>query len=263
MKYAIIVSQKDIAGMSIKARLLELFNFSEKEIFQQSKAFHYQNISLYTVEQETIYCNHLDKEINADLFIFATKHKAESGLKCLTVHAPGNWAKADFGGFERKLCVAPALYLRKAFLKLKGSETEYEITQECTHHGPYMEKPCLFIEIGSTAEEWKDEKAAEIIAKTILYIVAAQPEKAPVAFGIGGPHYLPNFVKLIERQNIALGHVCPKYHLDTLDKEMVAQALEKTTPTVDEVILEWKGLGKEKERIIALLKEMNIAFTRI
>jgi len=264
MKFAIIISQQDIAGLNIKARLLEKFNFNEQGVFHNSPIYGYSdNISLFTVEKELIFSEHLDREIGADLFIFASKHKAESGLHCLTVHTQGNWAKAEFGGYDRKLCIAPALYLRKALLRLKRSETDYEITQECTHHGPYLDKPSMFIEIGSTEQEWQDIEAGTIIAETIMYLLLSDIDRATVGFGIGGPHYMPNFTKLIERRNIAIGHTCPKYMLQCLDKEMILQAMQKTYDYVDEVILDWKGLGTEKKRIIALLEEMNIDYKRI
>ena len=32
---------------------------------------------------------------------------------------------------------------------------KYKLTLECTHHGPLIEKPCVFIEIGSTETEWE------------------------------------------------------------------------------------------------------------
>jgi D-aminoacyl-tRNA deacylase len=263
MKYAVIISAKDQAGLNIKNNLLNLFSWQQKGEFNKTPIYHHKDISLYTVPEYSIFCEHLDKEIDADVFIFATTHKSESGLRCLTVHAPGNWGNAEMGGLPQKLCIAPALLLRKAYLKLEEYNSEYTIAHECTHHGPFLDKPCMFIEIGSTEKEWTDKKAAEIIAETIMYCVTTPGEKAKVALGIGGPHYLPNFAKLIERNNIAFGHVCPKYALSHLTKEMLKQALEKNMPPVEEVILEWKGLGKEKERITTLLKEMNIPFSRI
>ena len=53
-----------------------------------------------------------------------------------------------------------------------------------------------------------------------------------------------------------------KYMLERLDKNMVQQALDRNMGKVDHVILDWKGLGKEKKRISDLLKELNIEFKR-
>ena len=56
----------------------------------------------------------------------------------------------------------------------------------------------------------------------------------------------------------AVGHICAKYNLENLDIELVRQAMEKTIPNASLVLLDWKGLGKEKERIVKMLEENNI-----
>jgi len=103
---AIIVSKKDPAGLNIKERLLELFNFKETdELFENNKVYQYNNIKLYTTEKESIDCNYVDKEIGCEQIIFATKHRSIEGRNSLSCHAPGNWSKAEVGGFEKKLSV--------------------------------------------------------------------------------------------------------------------------------------------------------------
>ncbi len=260
MKTAIIVSKKDPAGMNIKERLLELYKWEKKEKF-----YELNDIRLYTVGKESIYCEDIDKEIDADLFVFATKHQSASGVHSLCVHSPGNWGKAEFGGKDRKLCIAPARYLRTALFTLKklASGLDYEVIEEATHHGPFLEKPCFFIEIGSNEESWQNKEAAKVIAKTIMEVLEQKDTKEyAVAFGIGGLHHTPNLTKVMEKSDIAFGHVCPKYNLNNLDKEMMLQALSKTQENVDFVVLDWKGLGKEKQRILDLLKELNLEVKR-
>lgn len=141
MKTAIIVSKVDPAGMNIAG-------FLEKENLDNAK--------LYFVEKESIFNENIDKEIEADLFIFATKHQSAKGVHSLSCHSLGNWDKAEAGGKERTLCIAPAVLLKEAFVELSkaGKEMHNEITLEVTHHGPYMEKPCMFIEIGSDKDNW-------------------------------------------------------------------------------------------------------------
>ncbi len=120
MKTAIIISTKDPAGMNIKECLLVLFDFKElKEEFDNNYVYELNNnesiikdkeIKLYTTNKETICCENIDKIINADLFIFATKHQSKEGIPSFSCHAPGNWNKAELGGKEKQLCVAPAFY---------------------------------------------------------------------------------------------------------------------------------------------------------
>ncbi len=265
MQTAIIISKKDPAGLNIKENLLELFPFQKTtEIFDNNFVYQLKDIKIYTTEKESIYCENIDKQINADLFVFATKHEAASKINSLSVHAPGNWGKAEFGGKDKKLCIAPASLLKMALLKLEklAKNTEWEIVQECTHHGPYLEKPCMFIEIGSSLEQWQNKKAGQIIAKTILHILTEKIPNYKIAFGIGGLHHTPIFKKVMLNTEYSFGHVCPKYQLDNLDKEMLKQALDKTKEKVDLIVIDWKGLGQYKERIINLLKELNLEYKK-
>ena len=263
---AIIASKKDAAGMNIREQLLSLFDFKETtEKFETNPVFEFKDILLYTAETESIYLENVDKKIDADLFVFATKHQSKEGVHSLSCHAPGNWNTADFGGKDRTLCVSSAVYLKNAFLKLKelAAHLDYEITLEATHHGPVVGKPCFFIEIGSNEEQWQNKEAGEIIAKTIMHALQNDSgKKYKIALGLGGLHYCPTFNKVMERTDIALGHICPKYHLEKLDKEMLQQGIEKIKEKTDFVLLDWKGMGKEKQRIIDLLNELNIPFER-
>ena len=83
-----------------------------------------------------------------------------------------------------------------------------------------------------------------------------------IAFCIGGPHYCNNFNKILERTDIATGHICPKHALEYLDESLIRQAIEMTKEKVDLILLDWKGLGKEKARIKVILESMNLEFQR-
>ena len=267
---AIIISKKDIAGMNIKDCLLRLFDFKEtEEEFEGEKVYEAnvegEKIKLYTTEKESIDCENIDEKINADFIVFATKHQSKSGIASLSVHIQGNWSKAEFGGSDRKLCIADADYLRECLFKLKelAKDNNYEIIQECTHHGPYLAKtPCMFIEIGSSEKQWPDKQAGEIIAKTIMSIIPKKPKHYKTAFGIGGLHHCPNFKKAMEKSDLAFGHVCPKYMIEYLDKEMILQAIEKNQHKCEEVILDWKGLSQYKQKITKMLDELKIKYKK-
>ena len=254
MQLAIIASKQDPAGINIMEEL------------KKEKLPDY--VSLHEVEKSSIDNEDIDKEIEADLFIFTTKHQSAAGTHSLSCHSPGNWDKAEAGGKDKKLCIAPALLLKEAFLELnkQGQKLNHEITLECTHHGPLINKPIMFIEIGSDKENWRNKEAGKLIASIVTRLVKdidkIQKKEYEVALGIGGPHYCSAFNKIIQRTNIALGHICPKYMLEKLDKELIQQAIERTTPKPKFVLLDWKGLGKEKARIVKILEELNIDYKR-
>jgi D-aminoacyl-tRNA deacylase len=268
MKYAIIVSKNDIAGMNVRERLIEECDFHKEEgSYEENQVYGKEEIKLYTLSRDTIHAENLDKDIDADFFIFATRHQSKAGKHSLSCHTPGNWGKAEAGGQSGKLCVASGIKLKHAFLELKsyqGRFSSHDITLECTHHGPYIEKPCMFIEIGSTEEHWGNKEAGEVIAKTIMKIIEEDGHSEQrIAIGLGGPHYCNNFTKVIERTDIAVSHICPKYHLEGLNEGMLRQALERTKEKVDLILLDWKGLGKEKERMKFLAEKMKIPYERI
>ena len=254
-KYLIVASKKDKAGMNITTQLSQFGNFN-----------------FYLCEEDIIHTENLDLEKidQYDFIIFASKHKSEKREKTLSVHAPGNFRIAEFGGESGKLCKSSALFQKRIFERLKEiiqkyDLEKYKLTLECTHHGPLIQKPCVFIEIGSTETEWEDRRAAFAVAKTISEIIKAFKENPynEVAIGIGGPHYCPNFNKIQLDSNIALSHIIPKY-VFPIREEMIKEAIDKTEEEVDFVVLDWNGLGKteERERIIEILDRLYIEYKR-
>lgn len=251
MRIAIIVSRKDKAGMNIAS-------------FLEKKDLEKYNTKLSYLEKDTVYSDDLDKQIDADLFIFATRHQSKEEKPSLSLHTQGNWSKAEYGGKDKELAVNSADYIKAAFqiLNKDCKLDEYEITLECTHHGPSLNKPSMFIEIGSTEKQWTNPKAGELIANTIIKLIKTKLKKHKIAIGIGGPHYCSNFNKIELNSDIAMSHICPKYMLDKIDKQMIQQAIEKTQGKVDLILLDWKGLGQEKEKIKQITEELGIKTER-
>jgi len=262
MKLAIISSKQDLASVNIRNNLINNYDFKKTNEIYELKIDD-NIITLYTINDELIHAE--DLEINADFFIFISKHVSKENTPSFTTHSIGNWDKADFGGKDKTLCPSSALLLKNMFLELlKNSKekTDYETTLEATHHGPFTEKPTLFIEIGSTEKEWNDKNNGKIIAATIINSLKNNNNNQKIAIGLGGTHYCNNFVKILKRTDIAFSYICPKYMLEKLNKELLQQAIQKTKEKVDFIVLDWKGLGKEKQNIIDLLKELNLEYKR-
>ncbi len=292
MKYAIIVSKKDLAGMNIKKRLLEEFNFSEKGLFKGSafyelvigdngkiagssadkgigknkamgpigeSAFAKNEVRLYTIPVDTVYYDDAESEINADFFVFATRHQSSSGEKTLSVHSPGNFSKAEYGGLNKEVSSCPAWLMKRAFIILnRENDSDYRVSLEATHHGPFIAKPVFFIEIGSLKEQWLDRHAAKIIAKTIIKAITTFNEckcSYKTALGFGGSHYCAGFNKIELRTDIAMSHICPKYSIENLDENMIEKMVKASFPKPDFALLDWKGMNSEQRKKIMLLLE--------
>ncbi len=214
-------------------------------------------------EEDVIYLEDLDsiaKEFSIDYFIVISRHKAEKGIKTMSVHAPGNWSKAKYGGNDRELQMTFANGMRNVFLEMLSKRPDgYHVTLEATHHGPTkFETPLFFAEVGSTEREWNDMEAVGALVDSILSGVRRK-KKTNVAIGFGGTHYAPKFTPLEE--TIAFSHICPKYYADDLDSSMVTQMIEKTSDGVDFAIIDDKGLkGRQKTLIKSLLYEIGLEF---
>lgn len=251
-KYLIVASKKDTAGVNISTQLSQ---FRKNPVFASMSDK--SGFDFYLIDTEIIDDAGVDQEkINRyDFIIFVSKHESEKREKSLSVHAPGNWNNADFGGEKKKICSTSAQFQKQLFEKLDSYaekhylKSHYQVTLESTHHGPLINKPCIFVEIGSTANEWKDSRAGFVIAKAISDTINGfKPNPYyEVAIGIGGPHYCPNFNKIQLNSNVALSHIIPQYVLP-ISEEMIKEALDKTQEEVDFAILDWKGLGNADMR---------------
>ncbi len=289
MKFAIITSIKDQAGINIHDSLVKNYGFLESGNFEE-KSKHFldikkNSVELFVVNNESVFEEKLDERIDADYFIFATRHQSSSETPSFTVHPIGNWEKAEMGGEEKKLCLAPSALLKLSLNTLNEKIEEYgmndvSVLYESTHHGPLLSKPAMFIEIGSTRRQWSDERFGNLMSHAIISAIEkfamhkSSSEKFRAAIGIGGLHYANNFLKIIRNTDIAMGHICPKYNLHNLNKSLIKQALEKTENDFESdsesssgkaeklVILDWKGLGDEKERIVNVLEELNIRYLK-
>ena len=256
----VIISKINPASMNIYKELKKLkpetkFFFSDKEI-------------LY------IDANHLD----TDYLVYASTHKSTESRKTLCVHVTGNWNKAEYGGKAKKLSMASSHLLKTFFLELnkqsqEANLQEYEITLEATHHGPYINKPHLFIEIGSSEKEWQDMNAVKVIAKTIneaskkfeLHKKETKQEqkkgkkqKWQTALAFGGGHYCQSFNKHMLEDKYAFAHICPKYALASLTQDMIKQAIEKTQEKVNLALIDWKGLAGNKEKLLKILDDIGL-----
>ncbi|HEA46320.1 MAG TPA: hypothetical protein ENH99_00890 [Candidatus Pacearchaeota archaeon] len=254
-KILIVASKKDKAGVNITTQLSQFGEFK-----------------FYLVEDEILFTENLDMEkINQhDFIIFASQHKSEKGGKTLAIHAPGNWRGADYGGEREKVCKSSAMFFKQAFENLyenaeKYKLKDYKVTMEATHHGPLIDKPCIFIEIGSTENEWTNRKAGFVVARAISQTIK-NLKKNPyneIAIAIGGPHYCQNFNKIQLKSNVAISHVIPVY-ASPITKEMIKEAVEKTEEEVDLAIIDWKGLGvsEKRQEVLDILDKLYLDYKK-
>ena len=273
MKYAIIISSKDPAGLTIKNQLIKDQGFvSTEQTFEGEVIFLHKETGtfLYTISSETIHAEHLDKHIEAEAFIFATKHQSAKGVSCFCVHAPGNFSTADAGGTLGKLCKTMSPEMKRAYqLLCIDTPQNLPVMQEATHHGPDLDIPAMFVEIGSDDFAWKNTEFGAHIAKVIVKLLHEKINNTIPACKehvvIGGLHY--NYVadKLNKSKDYCVGHICPKYHMLHLDERSIDELILTSVSGKKVIfIFDWKGANnaETRSRIISILEEKNVAWVR-
>lgn len=168
-----------------------------------------------------------------DVVIFPSEHASSSGMPALTVHPLGNYDSDDSLGGRKSALVPSCPDMMSDALRLikeKCQIPEFNICYEATHHGPYLETPAFFIEIGSDERHWGRADAAELQASVVESI--PESNNYPVMIGIGGGHYTPRFTELALFRKVNFGHFIPNYRTEgKTDEEiagMIRMAAERT-----------------------------------
>ena len=248
----IVTSSEDPASMNIRARLLERTGWSENNAFEGHKALTKDDFLMVHVDRIHLEEELIDERVSkalgcvVDVVVFASRHRSESKIPTLTVHPIGNFSSADLGGRPGTLCKASPQLMTSALraLSANGKGLGFNISFETTHHGPFVNSPAFYIEIGSYEELWGREDAAEAIAESIVSI---KDEGHPVIVCVGGGHYAPRFTEVALSKKVAIGHMAANYALDALKPEMIEQMANKSSGA-KKVYFHRKGMPKPAYR---------------
>ncbi|MDD5025155.1 MAG: D-aminoacyl-tRNA deacylase, partial [Methanoregula sp.] len=156
MKVALINSRIDPAGRNIRHHIERLLAETPEDLRARGRSY-----ELFDVEGRLIHAEGVDKEIDADVVIFLSRHSSVNPTPVLTVHVTGNFGNAELGGTPRTLApAAPAMMQATLRALARHCPDGYRVSYEVTHHGPTgLTHPSFFVEIGSTENEWNDPVA--------------------------------------------------------------------------------------------------------
>jgi len=269
---AIITTKVDSASMNIKEKLIKNFGFKETELlFDGNPVYKKGDVLILTTNDEMIYYDNIDDAIEGqlgfkpDIIAFASRHSSRQKLPALTTHVTGNWGRAVYGGKDESLAIAHPSAMKLALLKMNElNDLGWTVCYEATHHGPSeLNVPSFFIEIGSSEEEWVNDRAGEIIAETIVYVLENYGrEKFKIAIGVGGGHYAPKQTRMALETDVAFGHIAPKY-VQPLSREMLLKAIERSAERVEAIYVDWKGSkGETRQLARVLAEELGLEFIR-
>ncbi|MHA1729996.1 MAG: D-aminoacyl-tRNA deacylase [Promethearchaeota archaeon] len=328
IEFWIVTSSEDRASMNIRKHLLDKFPFipcidphdewkkweensthllnltllEDIKIQNLSNFKKYFNIRLVLTEKRMIFLDDSlkKKKIGGDFIIFASRHRSKSGLPAILTHTTGNWdSDTSYGGNSNSLSKTSAFMLGFAYknlLKQKELKNlEWAVDLEVDHHGPTeIKAPLIFMELGSTPQDWEDNDGVAAVGDAILGTIfnylnfilnklhidlLLEEEKRIkrediygyiykilnsmdyiIGIGFGGPHYARNFSKIYKNNDaVYISHIVPKYHISKLTKNHIDQMLTNTIEPINAAILDWKGLNAAgKNHIKELLNNYSI-----
>lgn len=265
--YLMVASQQDKAGMNIGKIVAEKFGFKECGSFDGMPCYEKSGNKLVFAKTDILSVDYLDTSFSPECYLFLSKHKSEAGIPCLTVHSAGNFSNDDsYGGKKRELSLTHASMVKNALdcLKRFNTNSKYSVSLEVTHHGPTsLKHPLICVEVGSKEENWEDLSACGVVARA-AFEISENSKTFRSAIGFGGPHYAPKFTDYCLKNEIGIGHICPKYHIAELDESMAKQMVEKTIPRPEIALIDWKGLDMNgRAKVTIILNKLKINAVKI
>ena len=239
MGVLLLASKSDTASMTLFDAIMRLKGWSE--VFTRTYGDYYihecGSVYLLLIEQIHIRADGIDSifkkntGFSIDDVLILSRHVSRSNTPAMTLHAIGIPGVLPYGeqgnsGGENGLLVPPSKYFASLFRRMnllargKKLNLEFDLTLETTHHGPILTTPTLYIEIGSTENEWSREDVADCWAEVISDVLVMfggrstyfNPD-SDVMIGFGGGHYAPRHKAVILNSDINIGHIIANYSL--------------------------------------------------
>ena len=230
----IIVSGGDIASTNQADELLKLCDWEVLDPVEGRPSYAFMHARIWWMTDGCLWEDNLDKRWELATgekpseIIFPSRHSAASGNASLTLHPIGTMQvphdqAPDYGG-KAADCPPPnpriAAWWRE-MNRVAGDLEDFDLSLETTHHGPWVETPSLFIEIGSTIDTWGHLEAAEVLAGIIYRGLGLDGSeglgnwdgKGRVVVTLGGGHYAPRGNMLGLHDGIWIGHMLATYAL--------------------------------------------------
>lgn len=252
MRPLLLVSRADDASVTIRDALLDEGGWEDAGTFRALPVRRRGDFLMAEVEPLHVRCERVDDELRAaglafDAIMVASRHRAQSGKPSLTVHPIGNYGAADHGGEPGRLTPAAPVLMSRVLRRLQAEANglRHAVTLEATHHGPLLDTPTCFVEIGTDESAWRDPALGRRVARAMLAATTPQAgDEAPVLVGIGGSHYAPRFGDLVKQRKANFGHLVPSYQLERgLPAEAMLEAIRQT-PGCQGYALDPRALAK-------------------
>jgi D-aminoacyl-tRNA deacylase len=239
MGVLLVASKSDTASMTLYDAMMRLDGWSKPFTITSGDYYIHECGSVYllVIDQIHIRADNIDilfkkqTGLSVNDVLILSRHVSRSNTPAMTLHAIGipgilPYGKEGISGGKNGLLVPPSKYFASLFRRMntlarkEKLDVDFDLTLETTHHGPILTTPTLYIEIGSTEDEWGREDIADCWAEVISDVLVMFGSKSAyfnpdldVMIGFGGGHYAPRHKAVILNSDINVGHIIANYSL--------------------------------------------------
>ena len=261
----LIYSASDVTSSNIAEAVKRLEDFEVSEPVGGCAHFSSDRFDMLEVGGRLVEADFIDRIVKTDLVVFLSRHSSATGTASFTAHPEGNWSdRAEFGGKPKMLSMASPVNMMAALRAIDSANTaDMPVTYEATHHGPLLETPSFFVEIGGNEETLNDAKLAGIVARSVVAMMSDEYRGYDkVVIGVGGTHYPEKFTRLALEGKYAFAHMMPRYAIENVD--MLQKAIERSDSAVELAIIEWKSIkAVDRDRVLKRLEELGLDYEKV
>ena len=265
MSRLIVCYEQDLPSLNMKKQLMGRLQWDDMGTDGTNSYTSSGNDVLMTIDRMHVHAENVDRTaegfgIKVDEMVVLSRHSSASGKPTLTVHPIGNYRANDMGGKAETL-VRPTPHLMTSVLRnipRFNKDPSYSISFEVTHHGPYVDVPTMYLEIGSDESHWGDGVAAGVLIDSLL---SAEVSDYPVVIGVGGGHYAPRFTDLALSTKVDIGHMVPNYQINDASDEEVSRMISSAAEVTDTdlVYVHRNSMkGPEERRVNGIIDSLGL-----
>ena len=265
MSRLLVCYEQDLPSFNMKEQLLKKLEWEDLGSDGTNSYLKNGNYVLMTIDRMHVHAENIDREaeefgIKVDDMVVLSRHSSSSGKPTLTVHPIGNYRTNEMGGQAETLVKANPHLMTAALRRMAAVNKDpvYSVSFEVTHHGPYVDVPTMYIEIGSDESHWGDKAAAEVLVDSLL---SAEEKDHPVVIGVGGGHYAPRFTDLVLSMKVDMGHMVPNYQISESSDEDVARMISSAAKASDTkmVYVHRNSMkGPEERRVNSIIDSLGL-----
>ena len=100
------------------------------------------------------------------------------------------------------------------------------------------------------------------VGQIIVDVMKEQQKSYPIAICFGGTHYPENIANELIHDKYSLETVIPKHALEHIDQSLFSHIIKRNMDATT-ALLDWNGMGKNKQKILEMLERTDLEVIKL